>query len=117
MNKKQRTMVVCGYVVILLMGLYPPWRLTITQPEPASPRTPIPAEWAIEVDGGYACLTYQPWTIPEARRRRSEGVAVQDIRVDKSLLLVQWFLVAATTGVIVMFLEDRGRSPADKPDE
>ncbi len=117
MNAKQRLVVVVGFVVILGMGLYPPWRLTITQPVSISPSNPVEEEWAIEVGGGYAWLTYQPWMIPEVERRRSEGCGVQVIRVDTSLLLCQWFLVSAVTVIFVIFLGDRPPCSADKQDE
>ncbi len=106
MNNQQRCVILCGFVVILFLGLIPP-RLV------HDPRQPTGCERSV-VNSifethtiGFQRTVFSPRTFP--------GGNVW--RVNASLLLVQWFLVSTVTGIIVMYLGDRRKSPANKPDE
>lgn len=138
MNTKQRRVILCGFVVILLMGLFPPWLMTSEACLGYPPWQVITGD-PDSVSGnnvvGTRCISYQrhdgykllflprkgfvssttAFDGKKALLGRASGY--NPCRVDTSLLLVQWFLVAATTGVIVLFLEPkrqegRGSNPA-----
>jgi hypothetical protein len=101
MNAKQRLVIVVGFLVILLLGLFPPWLLA--DEFPGNP-------W-----GAYdSCFALRTVFAP---RVVSYGYFAQHWRVDTSLLLIEWFLVSAVTGIIVVFLGDRPRRPAREGDE
>ena len=74
-HSRQSRVILCGFVVILLMGLFPPWMAT----------------GSMRSEGYRFLFVYHPW------ERIGE-------RVDTSFLLCQWFLVLAVTGIIVMCL-------------
>ena len=96
MNTKQRRVILLGFAVILLMGLFPPW------------------ESAADVRGfrGYGFLF--PGFLFSGHVWWSNTVACP-------LLLVQWFLVSCVTGIVVMFLgecperEEKRRKKKKKP--
>ena len=101
MNNKQRCVVVLGFVVILLLGLFPPWLLA--DQYPGNPRGVF--EFCFELRTVFA------------PRLVSFGYFDQHWRVDTSLLLVEWFLVSAVTGIIVVFLGDHPQRPDQKRDK
>ncbi len=112
MNNKQRRVILCGFIVILLMGIFPPW--TKAQLAVVLPWHPLDSTstYGYDVHDGYKWLgTSRTKTLPSFVDRKIYR------RVDCSLLLVQWFLVSAVTGIFVMFLGDRPQSPVDKPEE
>ncbi len=117
MNDKQRRVILCGFVVILLMGIFPPWKMYVANPIYGGESLSPIGKWAFEDDAGYAWLFTRPSQIPEVRQHNaSDETIIRGVRVDTSLLLCQWFLVSAITGIIVMFSGDRPRVPTDKPD-
>ena len=93
MNTKQRRVILIGFVVIVLMGLFPPWLRTNVDVHAQS-------AYAREEHDGYA-LVFMSRLV----RHHSGGGHYR--RVDCSLLLCQWFLVAAVTGLQVMSLADK----------
>jgi hypothetical protein len=101
MNNKQRCVVVLGFIVILLLGLFPPWLLA--DQYPGNPRSVY--EFRFELR-----------TVFAPRLVRLDQFD-QHWRVDTSLLLVEWFLVSAVTGIIVVFLGDHPQIPAQKLDK
>jgi hypothetical protein len=101
MNNKQRCVVVSGFIVILLLGLFPPW-LEADQ-HPGNPR-------------GVYEFYFELRTVFAPRLVRC-GYFDQHWRVDTSLLLVEWFLVSAVTGIMVVFLGDRPQRLAQERDK
>ncbi|MGC8493360.1 MAG: hypothetical protein ACP5SH_16655 [Syntrophobacteraceae bacterium] len=76
----QRSVVLCGLVVIIIMGLFPPWSrfgLNVDQ-----------------VNAGYACLFSPP-----------VSTYSQSVQVDMTRLLMQWALVALSVAAILLFLK------------
>ena len=55
-------------------------------------------------------------TVVDPATGESRATEYKPRRVDSSLLLVQWFLVSAVIGIIVMYLGDRPQAPDEKPD-
>jgi hypothetical protein len=109
MNNRQRCVVLAGFIVIVLMGLYPPWRVTLVNGglDSNSPK------YAFSVPAGYDVIIDHPQKAMEYFQ--SKGSQCVEWEVDKSLLLVQWFLVSAVTGIVVMFLESRPKCPSNDP--
>jgi hypothetical protein len=93
MNFKQQTAVRIGLVAIVLVGIFPPWRGTSNS---APGRGEVPA--------GYAPVFLPPEYV---KFKGDSGGYPTDPHIDLSLLLTQWVLVAALTGLIVSFLHDR----------
>jgi hypothetical protein len=100
MNNKQRWVVVLGFIVVLVLGSFPPWLLS--EKFPGNQRSVY--EFCFELRTVFA------------PRLVNCGYFDQHWRVDTSLLLVEWFLVSAVTGVIVVFLGDHPQRPAQKCD-
>ena len=139
MNTRQRRVILLGFVVILLMGLFPPW-LDVSVDSLEHPpwlimnHGELPPEYA----GSFGYVTFERYAghkrlfLPRKRDAgggggfpvENDGAGAPDSysysnylprRIDTSLLLVQWFLVSSVTGIIVMYLGDRPQKPADKP--
>jgi len=138
MNGKQRCVIVLGFVVVLVMGLFPPWLMTseacLGYP-PWSVITGDPDSVSDDNVVGTRCVSYQRHAgyrllfLPRksfvssttaydgTKTLVGRASGYHPCRVDTALLLIQWFLVSAVTGVIVMFLGDRRERLADKSDE
>ena len=101
MNNKQRCVVVLGFIVILLLGLFPPWLLV----QEGSGNQRSVYEFSFELRTVFA---------PRLERGSSFD---QHWRVDTSLLLVEWFLVSAVTGIMVVFLGDHPQRLAQERDK
>jgi len=107
MNNKQRCVILCGFLVILLIGLFPPWLV------PSRPHGPTgPLAWEPEEYNTYRIWGRSPRIVFS---RPDEGGYY--FRVNNLRLLVEWFLVSWITGVVVTFLGDRPQRPAQKPDD
>lgn len=117
MSKKQRCTVLVGFVVVLLMGLFPPWLCTTVTPldeppwrvtVPPGKETPAhlhPGSITHEQHAGYRFLISSRQEYAGSAGGESWSITYYiPRRVDTSLLLVQWFLVAGITGITVMFL-------------
>ena len=119
MNGKQRCAVMLGFAVILLMALYPPWTITYVW---KGPPVKLPMDrgggsvagpayaYSFEYGVGHKWLPQYTrwWRLGEARWvKETDDEAEHYYQINTSLLLVQWFLVSAVTGIIVMFLGDR----------
>ncbi len=131
MNSTQRRVILLGFVVILVMGLFPPWLKTsvtsLDSPPWITKTGNVQAIESIEFGKGDIALEqhagYKFLFLPRIEYAGGGGGDDYSFsfyhprRVDCSLLLCQWFLVSAVTGIIVMYLGDRRKSPANKPDE
>ncbi|OGP59550.1 MAG: hypothetical protein A2V67_06265 [Deltaproteobacteria bacterium RBG_13_61_14] len=128
MNKKQKGVVLAGAMVIVLMGLIPPWKYLKG------------GAHRIERPGSYG-LIMAPYIIKKKKSPDASDKAVSDdvkaflalsqppktsafdqcytednncgARVDTTRLLIQWFIVAIFTGAWVMFLKDE-RPPVQR---
>lgn len=80
MNDKQRKIVIVGVVLFILMGLFPPWTYTL---DAQSIHREKPA--------GYALIISPPG--PE------KNAPAFGVKIDISRLIVQWLVLAATTGL------------------
>ena len=79
MNGRQRFVIVLGFVVILLMGLFPPWTANLVNPTFSTPMKPEYGKWAVvDWDAGYHWLFSTP---PEVKRLKSKGTMVQVVQV------------------------------------
>ena len=100
MNTKQRRVILLGFVVILLMGMFPPITVTVRASR----------EWTLDTHAGYGVLFLANPTVGNG------GPEAVGFRANTSLLLCQWFLVSAVTGIIVMYSGDRRQTSTDKSD-
>lgn len=91
MNKNQKKVIIAGLVVIVLMGLFPPWIHTITD-------NPLKIERA----GNYGFLLSPP---PPGRNFPFLNENIWGVRLDVSRLLIQWILVVVIVGGLVVFLK------------
>jgi hypothetical protein len=86
MNKKQRLCFICGVVLIVLMGLFPPYtyanRVVIQAP-------------LIESFAGY----YPIFSPPPPQK-----FMFAEVRIDTTRLFIQWVLVAALFGSGIVLL-------------
>jgi len=94
MNKKQLISLWVGIIIIVLMGLFPPWFFTgFDRGGALGPRE----------SSSYKFL------IPPPKRRGVEGF------IDLGLLSVQWIIVAAvTTGLVVTFKDIKQKDEQNK---
>lgn len=91
MNKKQLISLWVGIVIIVLMGLFPPWFFMTV-----SSRSGM----------GYRRATNYKFITPRPRSGNIEA------EIDFSLLCIQWVIVAAiTTGLVVTF---KDKKPKDE---
>lgn len=91
MNRAQKAALVIGVGAIALMGIFPPWNLTFDYHSEGG-RGSHSAKPA-----GYAPI-YHPPKPPEA------VYPVYTVSVDLSRLLIQWAIVAAVTGGLILIL-------------
>ena len=82
-NGKQRKIVIVGVVLFILMGLIPPWAYTVEKP---SLHSEYPAEYA---------FIFSP---PEPEST-SYGDDAYGVKIDTSRLFIQFFVLAAATGL------------------
>ncbi len=88
MNKKQLISLWIGIIAIVLMGLYPPWMMT----------------------GGGSILGFGKWGYSFIMNPPHEAC-----RIDTSRLGVQWAMVAAVTGgLVVAFTDKKDKKPKDE---
>lgn len=90
LNDKQRKIVIVGVVLFVLMGLFPPWTYTL---DLQSIHREKPA--------GYALIV----SPPEPER----GSPAFGVTIDISRLIVQWFVLAAATGLGVFMTRTQGK--------
>jgi hypothetical protein len=90
MNKNQKKVIMAGLVVIVLMGLFPPWVHTVHVKE-------------IKIDraGSYGFLFSPP--VPAHKTLPLENF--WGVRLDVSRLLIQWILVVMIVCGLVVFLK------------
>jgi hypothetical protein len=82
MNKMQKRIVIAGALIVILMGLIPPWTYTYSH------STPNPA--------GYALII-----APPSPGARVEGASFRadGVELDFKRLLVQWVITGIATGI------------------
>jgi len=101
MNSRQWVALRVGGVVILVLALFPPWRVGSYANAGADRVVPCDL-WA-----GHAFLFHSPDIV--------EGqVRVGDVRIDLPLLLAEWVAVAAVAGLAASFLRDEHRSTSER---
>jgi len=89
MNNKQRRVILVGFLIIVIMGLFPPWNHKIY----------ITTKRYIETYAGYGLIFSPPST-----REGEFWIA----RIDAIRLLFQWILVAIITiGLAVIFKDEK----------
>lgn len=96
MNRRQKAAILLGVVLVVSMGLYPPWIYTFDV-----------EGIRMEVSAGYSFITSPPGAPPEARRLSH----LWSRRVNIVLLLVQWFGVIIVVGGMLLVLADRKPGP------
>ena len=97
MNTKQKICLWVGIVVIVFMGLYPPW---ISRAAIGSRHSDVGCEWI--------------WAAPELKSENSTYAAHLNI----PRLCVQWFVaVVVTGGLIVSFKDKKEKKPNDEEGE
>lgn len=90
MNPAQKAALGIGIVAIALMGVFPPWSLTVVV-DTIHSTTPA----------GYAPI-YEPPKPPES--------PVYTVSIDVTRLLVEWAITAALTGGLVLILRSNTRN-------
>jgi hypothetical protein len=90
MNEKQQKILRIGLIIILLMGIFPPWTYTLNTDKVNS-----------ESPAGYA-LIFSP---PETQYKAS---AAFGIKIDITRLIIQWVVVGAAT--FAFFSQARNKS-------
>lgn len=105
MNKKQRTIIIIGLGVILLMGLIPPWKCAFSVPRLAH----------LERPAGYGFIFYPPSPVGVARSGEFLESSIKrdpsywSVRLDITRLFIQWIVVAITVaGICLVLKEDEG---------
>ncbi len=103
MNKAQKVVLGVGIGAIALMGLFPPWNLTFAV---RGLHSTTPA--------GYALISEPPALSPDKDAR------FYTVSIDIPRLLIQWAIVAAVTGGLVLLISNRpsgtGGNDSIRPD-
>ncbi len=106
MNKKQRTIIIIGLGIILLMGLIPPWKCAFSVAR--LPRLERPA--------GYGFIFYPPSPVKVAKSEEFGSTfmgrpSYWSVQLDVKRLLIQWAVVIiAMAGIFLVFKENEGGS-------
>ena len=90
MSPKQKTILWIGIVLIVIMGLYPPWIIT--------------GSWQggqTENPGGYYFLTNPP--TPDYK----ETTGIPGAKVDFSRLVIQWIIVVVIAGGLIISVRSK----------
>jgi hypothetical protein len=96
MNKNQKKVIIVGLVLIVLMGLFPPWIHTFN----------VKAV-NIERAGNYGFMFSPP---PPERNLSFLNEKLWGVRLDVSRLLIQWILVVVIVcGLVVLLKKDNVR--------
>ena len=80
MNEKQKKLIVVGVAIIILMGLFPPWKYTFNYKTAFS-----------EEPAGYGFLLSPP--------KKKEESVTHGIELDMTRLCVQWIIVSLAAGL------------------
>jgi len=95
MNGRQRWAALVGTVLVLLTGLFPPWRGAISG-----------SAW--ERRAGYSFLFWPPTHIWLGSQ---DSGYPTEAHVDLPMLVDQWGVIVAATGLAVLLLKERARLP------
>ena len=87
-NKKQKTILIIGVAIIILMGLFPPWTCTYTYESESS-----------KTSSGYAFIANPP-------KVRGFTFGTFGFELDISRLCVQWIVVIFATGLGVLLTKE-----------
>lgn len=87
LNSKQLRILIAGVVIFVAIGLFPPWTYTFNAES-------IPSE----KPAGYALIVSPP--NPE------QAVPVFGVRLDISRLLIQWLVLVAATGSLLLLTKE-----------
>lgn len=93
MNRAQKRMLLVGLVVIVALGVFPPWmevRTGVVQG----------ATFSLEIATGHHLLFSPPEPGPS-------GTAAVTYRVDYGRLAIYWAVVVAITGVLVLVMRSK----------
>jgi len=97
MNKNQLIVLWVGIIVVVLMGLYPPWQYNGHIVE-RNVNVVVPAGYSFIGDPIY-----------------SAGIMEFGASIDVTRLLIQWFMVAFITGGLIYTLkEEKAKNPKDE---
>jgi len=103
MNKKQRTIIIIGLGIILLMGVIPPWKCAFSLAHLSR----------LERPAGYGFIFYppSPVTVAKSKEFLSDGdmrnPSFWSVRLDTTRLFIQWVVVAiAVAGLCLVLKED-----------
>jgi len=107
MNKKQKTTIIIGLGIILLMGLIPPWKCTFSIASGGSQEIPYPR---VERPAGYGFIFYPPSPVRVTRSGNFSGFMMASsywsVRLDITRLFIQWVVVAIAVAGICLFLKE-----------
>jgi len=95
MNKNQRNTLVAGFAVIVLMGIFPPWRGFVTTTK---------VSW--EQNARYSFL-FAPPKKGLLDNGYEPEFPYREPSINLPLLITQWGVVTASTGIAFLFLDNR----------
>lgn len=97
MNPRQRIVLAAGAVVIVALGLFPPWR----------EKADIPYKVHFEKALGHHFIASPPSSTLTGQPRLSYLRNETTIQVDLSRLFIEWVVVGVMTTVLFLFLSTR----------
>jgi len=110
MNKKQLITMWCGIIVIVLMGLFPPW--IALRPRPIR-------KYDFIFKGLYFQYPTPPPPSPELIEQYEAFFRKSQIdyidHIDFTFLIIQWFVVSVITGGLIVTF--RYRKPKEEQDQ
>ena len=109
MNRKQEIAILIGAAVLVLMGLFPPWRYTVKEHFFVRiPRTLV----RVHEFERYRFLFLDPSRTGRTLGRANPRVSDISVRLDSTRLVVQWAVVVLAAGPLVFALRTKpARSP------
>jgi hypothetical protein len=97
MNTKQKIIALTGIAVILLMSLFPPWKIIAENPNASS-----------QLPAGYYCIFSPP--LPPASGDEEETEEYISIVLDLSRLAVQWITALFVLAALLYLTQDKAES-------
>jgi len=127
LNKKQRTAILIGVIVIVIMGLFPPWSIKAIIPSDSiAPSITKTLEnrhsWINTPPKKSKKYFYYGYSFgisgePSTFKKRQNEIMNFSYEINVKQLIIQWFLVCVLTGGIVIFLgkpKDKVENSGDK---
>jgi uncharacterized membrane protein SpoIIM required for sporulation len=87
MKKRQQIIITVGITLFILMGLFPPWKYTLSAPSLYRER---PA--------GYALIFFSP--------KPEKNAEAYGVKIDISRLVIQWIVLIAVIGFGIFIMKD-----------